>query len=75
MNKYVAGAILGIVIGAIGLGLLIYQTLITKSVGVNVGNIPAIGIVYAFIFAVGVIVAIAMISLNSPSKPAPPTKK
>jgi len=75
MNKYVVGAIVGIVIGAIGLGLLIYQTLITKSVGVNVGNIPSIGIVYAFIFAVGVIVAIAMVSLNSPSKPAPPTKK
>ncbi|OWP56140.1 MAG: hypothetical protein B2I17_07345 [Thermoplasmatales archaeon B_DKE] len=75
MNKYVVGAILGIVIGAIGLGLLIYQTLITKSVGVNVGNIPAIGILYAFIFAAGVIVAIAMASLNSPTKPAPPTKK
>lgn len=70
MNKYVLGAILGIVIGAIGLVLLIYQTLITPSVGVNVGNIPPIGILYAFIFAAGVIVAIAMASLNSPTRPS-----
>ena len=70
MNKYVLGTILGIVIGAIGLILLIYQTLITPSVGVNVGNIPTIGILYAFIFAVGVIVAIAMASLNSPTRPS-----
>jgi len=75
MNKYEVGAIVGIVIGAIGLGLLVYQTLITTSVGVYIGNIPAIGILYAFIFAVGVIVAIAMASLNSPTRPAPPTKK
>ncbi len=69
MNKYILGAILGIVIGAIGLGLLIYQTLITTSVGVNVGAIPPIGILYALIFAAGVIVAIAMASLNSPTRP------
>ena len=70
MNKYVLGTILGIVIGAIGLVLLIYQTLITPSVGVNVGSIPPIGILYAFIFAAGVIVAIAMASLNSPTRPS-----
>ena len=70
MNKYVLGAILGIVIGAIGLVLLIYQTLITPSVGVNVSSIPAIGILYALIFAAGVIVAIAMASLNSPTRPS-----
>ncbi len=69
MNKYVLGTIVGIIIGAIGLGLLIYQTLITPSVGVNVGSIPTIGILYAFIFAAGVIVAIAMASLNSPTRP------
>ena len=67
MNKYVSGALLSIVIGAIGLGLLIYQTLKTASVGVNVSNIPPIGILYAFIFAAGVIAAIALISLNSKS--------
>ncbi len=69
MNKYVVGVLLGIVIGAIGLGLLIYQTLITTSVGVYVGNIPPIGILYALIFASGVIVAIAMAALNSPTRP------
>jgi len=69
MNKYVLGTVVGIIIGAIGLGLLIYQTLITTSVGVNVGAIPTIGILYAFIFALGVIIAIAMASLNSPTRP------
>lgn len=65
MNKYVSGALISIVIGAIGLGLLIYQTLHTTGVGVDVNNIPPIGILYAFIFAVGVIASIALISLNS----------
>jgi ABC-type Na+ efflux pump permease subunit len=67
MNKYVSGALISIVIGAIGLGLLIYQTLSTASVGVDVNVIPPIGILYAFIFAAGVIAAIALISLNSKS--------
>jgi hypothetical protein len=69
MIKYLLGTIVGIIIGAIGLGLLIYQTLITPSVGVNVDAIPPIGILYAFIFALGVIIAIAMASLNSPTRP------
>ncbi|MEM0157234.1 MAG: hypothetical protein QXN26_04115 [Thermoplasmataceae archaeon] len=67
MNKYVSGALISIVIGAIGLGLLIYQTLHTTGVGVDVNKIPPIGILYAFIFAAGVIAAIALISLNSKS--------
>ena len=67
MNKYVSGALISIVIGAIGLGLLIYQTLQTASVGVDVNVIPPIGILYALIFAAGVIAAIALISLNSKS--------
>ncbi len=44
-----------------GLGFPVY--LITPSVRVIAGNIPAIGILYAFIFAAGVIVAIAVASL------------
>ena len=44
-----------------GLGLPVY--LITPSAGVIAGNIPVIGILYAFIFAAGVIVAIAVASL------------
>ena len=67
MNKYVSGALISIVIGAIGLGLLIYQTLHTGNISVNVNNTPPIGILYAFIFAAGVIAAIALISLNSKS--------
>ncbi|MHB1708407.1 MAG: hypothetical protein ACYCT2_02885 [Thermoplasmataceae archaeon] len=38
--------------------------LITPSVRVIAGNIPTIGIPYAFIFALGVIVAIAMASIT-----------
>ncbi|MEM0156003.1 MAG: hypothetical protein QW597_05325 [Thermoplasmataceae archaeon] len=72
MNKYVTGALIGIAIGVVGLGLLIYQTLITPPIpnyGLNVSEIPPAGILYALIFAVGVIVAIAMASLNSPTRP------
>ncbi len=65
MNKYILGTIISIVVGVIGLGLLIDKTLSTPSVGVDVNKIPPIGILYALIFAVGVIAAIVMLSLNS----------
>jgi hypothetical protein len=65
MNKYITGVLIGIVICFVGLGLLIYQTLITTSVDWNVGSLPAVGVLYAFIAAVGLIVAIAMFGLNS----------
>lgn len=68
MNKYVAGMIVSAIIGLVGLVLLIYQTVQTKSVGVNVGLIPPVGILYAFVFAAGVIAAIALYNLNTPSK-------
>ena len=68
MNKYIAGMVVSVIIGLIGLALLIYQTLHTTSVGVNVGLIPPLGIFYAFLFAAGVIAAIALYNLNLPSK-------
>lgn len=68
MNKYIVGIAVSVVIGLIGLALLIYQTLHTTSVGVNVGLIPPAGILYAFVFAAGVIAAIALYNLNLPSK-------
>ena len=68
MNKYIAGMVVSIIIGLVGLALLIYQTLHTTSVGVNVGLIPPLGIFYALVFAAGVIAAIALYNLNTPSK-------
>ena len=68
MNKYIAGMVVSVIIGLICLALLIYQTLHTTSVGVNVGLIPPLGIFYAFLFAAGVIAAIALYNLNLPSK-------
>ena len=68
MNKYIAGAIISAIIGLIGIALLIYQTLHTTSVGVNVGLIPPLGIFYALLFAAGVIAAIALYNLNIPDK-------
>ena len=68
MNKYIAGMVVSIIIGLVGLALLIYQTLHTTSVGVNVGSIPPVGIFYAFLFSAGVIAAIAFYNLNIPDK-------
>lgn len=69
MNKYVIGMIVGIAIGVIGLGLLIYQTLNTSSdVTSNVSLIPPIGVLYGLIFAIGVISAIALSGLNAHEK-------
>ncbi len=68
MNKYIAGMVVSVIIGLVGLSLLIYQTLHTTSVGVNVGLIPPLGIFYALVFAAGVIAAIALYNLNTPSK-------
>ena len=45
------------------MGLCLPVYLITPSVSAITGNIPAIGIFYAFIFAAGMIVAIAVASL------------
>lgn len=64
MNKYLAGEVIGAIIGIIGLVLLIYQTLRTPSVGVNVGNIPPLGILFGLMFSIGVIVAIAIGNMN-----------
>ncbi|WP_393971656.1 hypothetical protein OXIME_000228 [Oxyplasma meridianum] len=64
MNKYLAGEIIGVAIGIIGLALLIYETLITPSVGVHVGELPPIGILYGLLFAVGTISAIAIGNMN-----------
>jgi hypothetical protein len=68
MNKYIVGSILSIIIAIIGLVLLVEQTLQTPSVGVNVGEIPPAGILYALIFAIGVIATIALLSLNTPTR-------
>ncbi|MGC8514674.1 MAG: hypothetical protein ACP5OC_00880 [Thermoplasmata archaeon] len=74
MNKYIVGSLLSIIVAIIGLVLLVEQTLSTPSVGVNVGAIPPIGILYSLIFAIGVIAAIALMSLNTPTRAAPPKK-
>ncbi|MGC8608667.1 MAG: hypothetical protein ACP5UV_02220 [Thermoplasmata archaeon] len=65
MNKYTYGMIISLIITVIGLVLLVYQTMITKSVGVHVEYIPRIGILYAFIFSIGAIAAMAIAGLNT----------
>ncbi len=65
MNKYIYGVIASIIVAIVGLALLIQQTMVTKNIGVNVSEIPRIGILYAFIFSVGAIAAIAIANLNT----------
>ncbi len=65
MNKYIYGIVASTIVAIIGLALLIHQTMITKSVGVSVGKIPTIGILYAFIFSIGAIAAVAIANLNT----------